>query len=680
MPANLAFATRGTLIATATHPHAAHVPSVGGHTKGNCMRWTLGALGLGIFALAAPPAAHAESLFSLSGKVALANGALPLGTKVKFQVDLDRNGKLESFETLSANVGADGSYKLKYELSPTSVDFEFIKAATEIVATYKKDGFDGLLKGGPLPVVMSFEREGYTTVVKRLRSMSDIVDLDAVLAPLSAVHCIGAEETCVSASGDVRLTGFPGGTGIAKAYASAYDPAADNTRFPGTFSDDQNNLLISSGFAEINLYDAAGKPIHEVSSAVAVRFEAKREQWKTLPDLTPGSGGIELPMYSFDQEKAEWVREGDGELQFADGAPVPEDQLAAIRAGTFDQQVFVAFDTMHFSSFNCDAPITERACVRGRLVDDQTGEPLIGISAEIMGVSYTGSAGGLFTGQDGRFAIDVMKSENPGEDSDRNGTAGETFSAQLSAKSAAGVFLGSAFNTPLVSGSATLNKCRPSESNCFDLGDVPVAFEAPRLCQVTITATSSGKDVLTGSPSPTVRGTVMVGANIRAALTGSTTLPQSAVAAVCEGQTCGAGEAGADGAVTISVPVIGDAAQLRLDADFTLQDGEDVHMYSGTVITAGCAKDQTALAAPVAIELDHASAGDFGAFISSLGEGALMDDGDGIVKQLTGCGCRVPGTPSDTRLGWLAIPVVLGLVVRRRRARCALSQNRRERA
>ena len=132
------------------HPHDVHVSDVGGRTKGIFMRRTVGALGLGVLALiGAPPAARAESLFSLSGKIGLADGAIPAGTKVKFQVDLDRNGKFESFETLAASVAADGSYKLKYDLSPTSVDFQFIKAATEIIATYKKDGFDGLLPADP---------------------------------------------------------------------------------------------------------------------------------------------------------------------------------------------------------------------------------------------------------------------------------------------------------------------------------------------------------------------------------------------------------------------------------------------------------------------------------------------------------------------------------------------------
>jgi len=80
--------------------------------------------GLGCCAVAAP--AQAETLFSFSGQVALADGIAPEGVKVKLQVDLDRNGKLDNFETLSAKVAADSSYTLRYELRPQDVDLKFL--------------------------------------------------------------------------------------------------------------------------------------------------------------------------------------------------------------------------------------------------------------------------------------------------------------------------------------------------------------------------------------------------------------------------------------------------------------------------------------------------------------------------------------------------------------------------
>lgn len=118
---------------------------------------------------------------------------------------------------------------------------------------------------------------------------------------------------------------------IARAYADNYDPSQETTRFPGLFADRSNNLLVSSGFAEISLYQDDGTAVHQLSAPVTARFEAKRASWSTLPDLEPNSGRIELPMYSFDQVSGEWVPEANGELQRADGSVVSEDDLAAIR-------------------------------------------------------------------------------------------------------------------------------------------------------------------------------------------------------------------------------------------------------------------------------------------------------------------------------------------------------------
>lgn len=226
--------------------------------------------GVGWSSVAGPAAA--EELFSFSGRVALADGVTPEGTRAKLQVDLDRDGKLESFETVTATVGADGSYELSYELDVKDVDLELVKVVSRVVADYQARGFESLLDDGPLPIVLTFEREGYGTVVRRLTSLFRDPSLDAVLAPLSDVQC--ADTSCLSIDGGVRFGDFPGGTKIARAYASAYDPSLETSRFPGLFTDRANALLVSSGFAEINLYREDGSAVHEVSAPVRTRFEA----------------------------------------------------------------------------------------------------------------------------------------------------------------------------------------------------------------------------------------------------------------------------------------------------------------------------------------------------------------------------------------------------------------------
>ena len=218
------------------------------------------------------------------------------------------------------------------------------------------------------------------------------------------------------------------------------------------------------------------------------------------------------------------MQEADGELQFEDGSPVPEESLADIHAGNFDEQIFVAFETDHFSSFNCDAPVQERACVKGRLVGAE-GDSLAGIQVSVSGESYTGAAGTVITGADGYFASDVMKSEVPNEDVDRNGKRGEIFTARVTAQSATGTFVGTVFNTPQVRGSVQVNGqpiCQPKSCNCMDLGDVVTEFEEPRLCEITVQATFSGKNIV-GSDGPLEEGEAVTGAQVRGSVTGGQT-------------------------------------------------------------------------------------------------------------------------------------------------------------
>ncbi|HEX2882287.1 MAG TPA: hypothetical protein VHO25_22355, partial [Polyangiaceae bacterium] len=447
------------------------------------MRIALGGLGvLGVLTFAGN--GWAQEFLNVSGRVALLDGANAQGTQVILGIDVDRDGDLNSFEIATATVGSNGRYTLRYEPDPTDVDFEFITTVAGLVADYQARGFESLLDDGPLPVLLRIEREGYSTIVKRFTTLNDAPSLDILLEPLAQIQC--SEDGCMSTDGEVRIEGFPGGTGIARAFARAHDPKQNGSLFPGTFSDDANNLLISSGFTEIDLRDADGNKIHALSSPVTVRFEAQASSWASLRDLEPDSDQIEVPMYSFDEGSGEWVSEEAGVLQDAMGDAIPESDFAAIQAGDYPGQVFIAFETSHFSTFNCDAPVTRRACVKGRMLVN--GTATAGVRVSVNGVSYTGTAGSVFTGADGRFATDLMKSENAGEDVDNNGESGETFTAQVTASATLGVFVGDVFDTPSIQASVGTNvsSCQPADCECVDLGEIDATFEPARPCQVTV--------------------------------------------------------------------------------------------------------------------------------------------------------------------------------------------------
>jgi len=559
--------------------------------------------------------ADAKPLLDVSGRVALLDGVVPSGVRVTLGLDLDRDGTLNSFELVEATVGADGSYDVNYTPEPSKVDFEFVKFVAALAIDYEARGFEAVLDDGPLPIIVRFEREGYSTIVKRFTTLSDLPSFDIVLAPLAPIACAGLD--CMAPDGSVHISGFPGGTGIQRAYTRRYDPSLDRAKFPGSFTDSAQNLLISSGFTEVDLRDASGKHVSRLSSPVNVRFETDPTSWPNLRDLSADSGRIEVPMYSFDDTRGEWVSEPRGELQDGDGGPIDEADFSSIQDGSYPDPVFVSFETSHFSTFNCDAPNSRRGCVQGRLVTVE-GEAVVGVQVSVEGVNYTGSAGAVFTGTDGAFASDLMKSELPNEDTDGNGKKGDTFQARVTASGAIGVFVGEAFDTPEQQGTTGGNKsCRPPACDCVDIGDVVGDFELPRACEITVHATFSGKNV--AGSGPLAKGDDLVDANVTGELAGGPSLPLDD--AICGGAPCGSGKADADGTTTFVVPVVGDSPQIQVHADWNVSKDGDVHYYTGSVTVAGCSRSQDALAADVEVKTDHASLGDLGDVIKSLGAG-----------------------------------------------------------
>jgi len=637
------------------------------------LAWTLPCVWLGL--LVTGPV-DAKPLLDVTGRVALLDGVVPSGVRVTLGLDLDRDGTLNSFELVEGTVGADGSYAVNYTPDPSKVDFEFVKFVAQLALDYEARGFEAVLDDGPLPIIVKFEREGYSTIVKRFTTLSDLPSLDIVLAPLAPIACAGMD--CMAPDGSVHVSGFPGGTGIQRAYTRRYDPSLDRSKFPGSFTDTAQNLLISSGFTEVDLRDASGKHVSKLSSPVTVRFQTDPTSWPNLRDLSPDSGRIEVPMYSFDETRGDWVSEPRGELQDGDGGPIDEADFSSIQDGSYPDPVFVSFDTAHFSTFNCDAPNTKRGCVQGRLVT-LTGEAVVGVQVSVEGVNYTGSAGTVFTGDDGAFASDLMKSELPNEDTDGNGKKGDTFQARVTASGAVGVFVGEAFDTPTEQGTVGAAKsCRPPACDCIDLGDVVGDFELPRACEITVHATFSGKN-LSGS-GPVAKGDDLVGANVTAEISGGPSLPLDD--AICGGAPCGSGKSGDDGTTTFIVPVVGDSPQIQVKADLQLSMGGNIHYYTGGATVTGCSRKQDALTADVEVTTEHASLGDLADVIKSLGVGPPPPSDSPVpslgieppkAPQAPHCACRqaaVDGTARGPGLGLVA--GLLGLAF----ARCSAAGRR----
>ena len=78
------------------------------------------------------------------------------------------------------------------------------------------------------------------------------------------------------------------------------------------------------------------------------------------------------------------------------------------------------------------------------------------------------------------------------------------------------------------------------------------------------------------------------------------------------------------GAATFAVPVMGSAPNIQVTAGFSVTRGDTLHYYSAQATITGCTREESAIDAPLELELDHAALSDLGAFIETLGDGDFV--------------------------------------------------------
>ena len=137
---------------------------------------TLACFIIALFPLITALPADATTVFEAFGTITLTDGSSPAGTRVTLKIDLNRDGKFAKYETVSATANAGGGYELDIDLDPTKVDWDLVVAVTEILADFADGGFDALITGGPLSVVLSYEKEGYSKVVHTLSTNNINID------------------------------------------------------------------------------------------------------------------------------------------------------------------------------------------------------------------------------------------------------------------------------------------------------------------------------------------------------------------------------------------------------------------------------------------------------------------------------------------------------------------------
>jgi len=238
------------------------------------------------------------------------------------------------------------------------------------------------------------------------------------------------------------------------------------------------------------------------------------------------------------------------------------------------------------------------------------------------------------------------------------------------------VFVADAFETPTAQGSvgqAARPGCKPADCDCFDLGEIEVEFEEPRLCELTVESLASGINIV-GGDGPLAAGDAVVGASVRGTLAGGVQIPQAGIAAVCNGADCGPSLVPDSGTTTFAVPVVGDAPQIQLDASWSVKDGDTLHYYTASLVIPGCTREQTALTDPSSLSLDHAEVAGLADFISSIKDVVKPplgnDTGGSNPKSgaLGGCACQVVGgTAANGPAGLAVLGLLLGAALGRRR-------------
>jgi hypothetical protein len=196
--------------------------------------------------------------------------------------------------------------------------------------------------------------------------------------------------------------------------------------------------------------------------------------------VLPGNDRIDVPLYAFDEVQGTWVREGEGYLEDGNGRVLAEADLASIRDGSFPGVVYSAGVVRHFSYWNVDWPVEAHGCLTGRVLLED-GAPAEGATVTVSGVTYNGSSTPFTVGADGRFCVDVMRSESATDDVDQDGTPGETHRVKIRIAYDGQLYDGGVFDSPQDQGTC-------EEGGCEDIGDIaldPAHVLQAAVCTVT---------------------------------------------------------------------------------------------------------------------------------------------------------------------------------------------------
>ncbi|MBI2896443.1 MAG: carboxypeptidase regulatory-like domain-containing protein [Deltaproteobacteria bacterium] len=424
-------------------------------------------------------------------------------------------------------------------------------------------------------LVVGFRAEGMAPLFRTVRaSPGATITLDVTLEELDPLDCTSGNRCTVSGN-ELSITGLAEGI---RGAARVFNPVTEAASFPGGFDDSDGNLLISGVFASVELTDSSGESVHQLDEPATLRMRMPRDTWGVVVDIRPDTDRIEVPLYAFDEDLGTWVRDGDGYLEDDRGEILDEDVLPSIRDGSFQRSVVACGAVSHFSYWNVDWPVSAHACISGTILDD-TGLPAEGAVVSVSGSTYNGTSAPVTVGPDGRFCVDVMRSEGA-DDVDQDGIPGETHRVLVRVVYQGEIYDGGEHETPLEQGTC-------GDPGCEDLGFIALG-EATR---ITASRCVLRGRVVDPSDQP-VSGALVFG------LDGG--LASEIAAVMCAGWEEGCtffASTAEDGSFELALPIL-DSVRLQASSVEQTPGGRTIFRM-GDALVRGCP------AAPVEIRLDE---------------------------------------------------------------------------
>jgi len=206
---------------------------------------------------------------------------------------------------------------------------------------------------------------------------------------------------------------------------------------PGDFtavdSVGEEKTLESYGMVQVNMTTPSGADLQLGSQVSVIRLPVQNLG-------APPVVGDEISAWSYNETLGKWEEEAVGTVTEFEGTLVWE------------------FSAPHFSTWNCDRPISTHGCLTGRVTDSQ-GSPRGGATVRAVGITYISTTTSR-TGQDGSFCLEVKN--------------GETVWAEISYSIAGQIATQRTDPTVIPAGQAS---CSLGEGTCVDLGEIPVDIQ-----------------------------------------------------------------------------------------------------------------------------------------------------------------------------------------------------------